>query len=247
MPKCDNTSCDNDATLYCSGCSDPPAYDHHQKEVYYCSEGCQSAHWPKHQFHCKVRQQRKKLLRVATLLQAMVEAYGESVLEADVRKIELREGDKPASMSDDKFNVEGAVNWRMRRAASVRESYTLPMSLLCSLAHQLLRGKAFLSQLIFGCAHVDRSSHQFLNPAVDYRTLSAIERIYFITQAAEYETPIRTTPRSPNDHPQIWRELGHQLRCQNSHSTGRLSQGESMSRNPIPSSRLRLFQFQRRR
>lgn len=76
----------------------------------------------------------------------MVEAYEESVLEADVRKIELREGDNPASMSDEKFGVEGAVNGKMRRAVSVQDSYTLPMSLLCSLAHQLLRGVAFLSR-----------------------------------------------------------------------------------------------------
>ncbi|QDS75637.1 hypothetical protein FKW77_006887 [Venturia effusa] len=100
MPQCNNTPCPNPATLHCSGCSNAPSYDHPKKAIYYCSKACQSAHWPKHQFHCKVRGLRKKLLRVATLLQALVEAYKASVLSFEMRHVKIRDGNEEVETCD---------------------------------------------------------------------------------------------------------------------------------------------------
>lgn len=204
MPSCDNTSCDNDAKLYCSGCSDAPAYDHPQKAIYYCSKGCQSAHWPKHQLHCKVRRYRKKLLRVATLLQAMVEAYEEGVLESEMQNIELREGGDPAELYDATL-----------RMGAFQDPYNLPMSLLCSISHQLLRGMYDIS--LMKSRDADKLTfhsfgHHVFDPSVDHRMFFTIEWKQFPTRSAEPRTSLRATPRSAHDHPQIGRKLGHRLR-----------------------------------
>ncbi|TLD37300.1 Zinc finger MYND-type protein [Venturia nashicola] len=165
MPSCDNTNCDNNAKLYCSNCSDAPTYDYPQNAIYYCSVGCQSAHWPKHHFFCKVRRQRKKLFRVATLLHAMVEAYEESVLEFELRKIDIGEGDDPTEPSDATSGM-----------GAVQNPYTLPMSLLCSISNQLLRALATTFSILHSTIGYPSPSDKSNSPLELLNALPVLER-----------------------------------------------------------------------
>lgn len=113
-----NTSCSNPAKEWCSACHNAPAYEHDPPKIYYCSRSCQSAHRPKHKLYCKIRIQRKKVLRVVSLLEVSISAYRESVSEFDLRDV----------------------------ARFTADPYDIPMSSLCTLAQKLLLGKNNIRQ-----------------------------------------------------------------------------------------------------
>lgn len=86
-------NCGADATMRCAGCADAPEY--HPGDSFravYCDHDCQRGHWPNHRVHCKAMQQRKKLLRAASILKAALLIYREADYDIDLTKIDFQDG-----------------------------------------------------------------------------------------------------------------------------------------------------------
>ncbi|KAH6668648.1 hypothetical protein F5X68DRAFT_52683 [Plectosphaerella plurivora] len=83
-------ACGNIATTSCAGCTGAPKY--HPNDalgVVYCDQACQKQDWPRHKDHCRILQQRKKLLRAATLLKKALLTYRTVLYDLHLNKVEL--------------------------------------------------------------------------------------------------------------------------------------------------------------
>lgn len=84
--------CGKDTRLRCSGCMDAHKYNEDEKETVYCNHECQLAHRPEHKIRCRARQQRKTLLRIATIGKTAILTYLQCAFDREFRSIKVRNG-----------------------------------------------------------------------------------------------------------------------------------------------------------
>ncbi|OJJ98501.1 hypothetical protein ASPACDRAFT_45014 [Aspergillus aculeatus ATCC 16872] len=86
-------ACGSNATLYCAGCLNPPAYlPGHTISATYCTRACQKRHWPVHKHVCRMMAQRIKLHRAAHILKTALLTYRATLYDIALTKIDLRDG-----------------------------------------------------------------------------------------------------------------------------------------------------------
>jgi MYND finger len=179
MAACRN--CGNHAREWCAGCASAPSYEGDENNVFYCSRDCQRAHRLKHKLYCKSRQNRKMLLRVATLLRKTVSAYLESVFNSSLQDIELwnnnlnlqkEESNYPARADHTTLPTSVAGNIEIKEIAPALAQCTLP------LVQRLLSGKGrYSNNHIYKFTHAYRSrSHHHSHPP-DHWEVCNLEQI----------------------------------------------------------------------
>ena len=142
-------NCGVQATLRCTGCLDAPQYQSDEPvDVFYCKRTCQTIDWPHHKAQCNVMQNRKKMLRVATILKATALAYRECVFNFDIESVDFRNNvlrihqrKNPNRTYLTKFPSKLTDNAGHKEAALLNRQSTLTMCLLGPLARKLLKGK----------------------------------------------------------------------------------------------------------
>lgn len=75
-PTCAN--CGTEATIQCKACMDAPEHEPGDSiSAFYCTTACQTADLQNHKTNCRIRAQRKRLLRAAIILKAALLVYSE--------------------------------------------------------------------------------------------------------------------------------------------------------------------------
>lgn len=144
-------SCGSNALTRCSGCIGAPEYESGDAaNTGYCDSNCQEAHWNTHKAHCKILQQRKKLLRTAKILKAALLTYRETSYDIDLTSVKYEDGvlwlhQKQRSISTrckrGPFPNHLVDNVQHKEAILAHNSCTTAMALLGRLTRKLLKGQ----------------------------------------------------------------------------------------------------------
>lgn len=123
-------------------------YKDKEGEDVYCNTNCQLAHHPYHQQLCCAREQRKTLLRIATVLKSTIVAYLECAFDRDYRSIvvtgdimDILEG-PPIFDRHVPFPSNLTKNMEHKMAALMLMQCDLSIALISTLAKQLLKGRS---------------------------------------------------------------------------------------------------------
>ena len=143
-----------DTMMRCDACKDAPEYRLGVPiGVIYCGRDCQKAHWSTHKPYCHTLRQRKKLLRVATVLRATLLAYREVRYDVDLTKMEFTDGllrlhRRSRNFTDRKrvgpFPDHLTTSIDHKEAALVHNYDAKALSLLSHLTRMLLEGQTHL-------------------------------------------------------------------------------------------------------
>ncbi|KAJ7208708.1 hypothetical protein B0H12DRAFT_1242978 [Mycena haematopus] len=138
-------NCDIPASLRCTRCMDAPEYEPGDAiNIVYCSAKCQSIHWKAHKTRCTTLHKRRKLLRAATMLRAVLLTYRETFFDIPLAKIELRDGvlylyrHPSRDISPKPFPRDLTANVAHKEAALTHNQCTMAHALLGPLTRKLL-------------------------------------------------------------------------------------------------------------
>lgn len=144
-------SCGSNASTRCAGCIGAPEYESGDAaNTAYCDSDCQKAHWNVHKAHCKILQQRKKLLRAAKILKAALMTYRETSYDIDLTSVKYEDGvlwlqQKRRSISirckRGPFPNHLVDSVQHKEAILAHNSCTTAMALLGRLTRKLLKGE----------------------------------------------------------------------------------------------------------
>ena len=86
-PTCAN--CGTEATIQCEPCMDAPEYEPGDStSTFYCTPACQTADLRNHKTYCRIRAQRKRLLRAAIIIKAALLVYSEPSYERTIAELD---------------------------------------------------------------------------------------------------------------------------------------------------------------
>lgn len=144
-------SCGSNASTHCSGCIGAPEYETGDAaNTAYCDSDCQKAHWNAHKVHCKILQQRKKLLRAAKILKAALLTYRETSYDIDLTKVKYEDGVLLLHQKQRPYNTRCkrgpfpnhlVANVQHKEAILAHNSCTTAIALLGRLTRKLLKGE----------------------------------------------------------------------------------------------------------
>ena len=83
--------CHQLTTKYCSGCNDAPSYisDHPPKRTFFCSSECQTMGWKDHKVLCNRLSLRKKLQRIAWMIDTAWHTYREKAFDVSITNVQV--------------------------------------------------------------------------------------------------------------------------------------------------------------